>query len=198
MTRRRGPYAKTDHRRQVLRKAALELVQEKGHRNVSVSEVARRAGVSEPTAFYHYPTKESLLIAALEQFDDEHIRAEGHEEGAIADMGARAELGVRRPYIPHLYAEVIAASADPDHPANAYARARAERSAKVVATDIRRLQAEGRVYGEADADEVARILLGSWLGLQITWLHGPPFDIRADLERLISQLLGPDALRGGE
>lgn len=196
MSRKRGPYAKTGQRRRALREAALALVQEKGHRNISVAEVAALAGVSEPTAFYHFPTKESLLIGALEQFDDENIRAEGEEEGALRDMGTRAEMGVRRPNIPYLYVEIIAAAADPTHPANAYARARAERSLHVVSTDIRRLQSSGHIPADIDSESVAQNLLASWLGLQITWLHGPQFDIKERLESLINATLGPRALEG--
>ena len=98
MAEKRGEYAKSNKRREALSAAAPNLVQVKGHRNVTVSEVANMAGASEPTVFYHFPTKESLWISALKQFDDENIRSVGHEAGAIADMGHRAEVGVRRPH----------------------------------------------------------------------------------------------------
>lgn len=194
MASKRGPYAKTDGRRRELGRAALALVQEKGHRQVAVAEVADRAGVSEPTVFYHFPTKDHLLIAALEQFDDEHIRPEGLEAGAIADMGRRAEKGVRRRHIPQLYAETVGASVDPEHPANGYVRARQERSMRVIATDIRLLQDLGMVPGGLDAVAAARTLLAAWEGLQLQWLQGPAFDIRAQIEWNIEHLLGANAL----
>jgi AcrR family transcriptional regulator len=194
VTKKRGPYAKTSQRRQELSRAALGLVQAKGHRNVAVSEIAAVAQTSEPTVFYHFPTKESLLIAALRQFDDENIRPKGAEAGAIADMGRRAEIGVRREQITRLYAELAGAAVDPEHPANAYFQERWARSLHVVATDIRRLQGEGRVPGDVDADIAARILLAAWEGLQYQWLHGPQFDIRAHIEWNIRAILGPGAL----
>ncbi|WP_425826254.1 TetR/AcrR family transcriptional regulator [Streptomyces fractus] len=195
MTRKRGVYAKTGRRRQELSRAALRLVKEKGHRNVTVSEVAKSAEASEPTVFYHFPSKETLLLAALQQFDDENIREEGAEAGAIADMGERAEIGVRRAHIPALYAEMAGAAVDPAHPANAYFQERWARSRQVVATDIRRLQDEGAVSAGIDADVAARILLATWEGLQFQWQHGPEFDIRAHLEWHVRTLLGPDALK---
>lgn len=194
MATKRGPYAKSDRRRQALRQAALELVKERGHRNVSVSEIAEVAEASEPTVYYHFPTKESLLIAALQQHDDENIRARGHETGAVAGMGERAALGVERTFISRLYAELAAAALDPDHPANPYFRARWARSIGVVATDIRRLQKDGRVPAEIDAEMAARGILAAWEGLQFQWHHGPHFNIRAHLEWHITALLGPDAL----
>lgn len=144
--------------------------------------------------FYHFPTKESLLIAALKQFDDENIRGAGSEAGAVADMGHRAELGVHRPHIPLLYAEMAGAAVDRAHPANAYFQDRLARSLRVISTDIRRLQQEGAVPGEVDADAAAQILLAAWEGLQFQWQHGPEFDIRSRMEWHIRAVLGPNAL----
>lgn len=194
MAEKRGSYAKSSKRREALSSAALKLVQDKGHRNVTVSEVAEMAGTSEPTVFYHFPSKESLLISALKQFDDDNIRAAGHEAGAIADMGHRAEVGVRRPHIPLLYAEMAGAAVDRENPANPYFQGRLARSLQVIATDIHRLQGEGKVDGAIDADIAARILLACWEGLQFQWQHGPEFDIRAHLEWNIKAVLGPHAL----
>jgi AcrR family transcriptional regulator len=194
MAEKRGAYAKSSKRRQALSEATLRLVQEKGHRSVTVSEVAELAGASEPTVFYHFPTKESLLISALKQFDDENIRGEGAEAGAIADMGHRAEVGVRRPHIPLLYAEMAGAGVDREHPAHAYFQGRLARSLKVIATDIHRLQDGGAVPRDIDVDTAARLLLAAWEGLQFQWQHGPEFDIRAHLEWHIRAVLGPKAL----
>jgi AcrR family transcriptional regulator len=194
MAEKRGAYAKSNKRREALSEAALKLVQAKGHRNVTVAEVAELAGASEPTVFYHFPNKESLLISALKHFDDENIRSAGHEAGAIADMGHRAEIGVRRPHIPLLYAEMAGAAVDRENPANPYFRGRMTRSLQVVTTDIRRLQEAEKVPSDIDPEMAARVLLASWEGLQFQWQHGPEFDIRAHLEWTIRAVLGPDAL----
>ena len=194
VTQKRGPYAKSGRRRQSLSEAALALVQERGHRNVGVAEIAEVAGTSEPTVYYHFPTKEGLLIAALKQFDDENIRARGHEAGAIADMGQRAEIGVQRQQISRLYGEMAGAAFDPEHPAHAYFQERWARSLSVVTTDIRRLQDEGRVPPETNPDIAARMLLAGWEGLQEQWHHGPQFDIRAHIEWHIRAVLGERAL----
>jgi len=194
MQKKRGPYAKSDQRRSDLSKAALALIQERGHRNVAVSDVAALARTSEPTVYYHFPTKEDLFIAALKQHDEENIRPVGHEEGAIADIGPRAEAGVRRTNYARLYNELAGAAADPDHPANAFHRERWARSIHVISTDIRRLQDDGKVALDVDADATAHLILASWEGLQLKWMQGPEFDIRAQLEQLVRALLGPDAL----
>ena len=59
MAGKRGSYAKSELRKQAISEAALALIMERGHRAVTVAEVADRAGVSEPSVFYHFPTKEA-------------------------------------------------------------------------------------------------------------------------------------------
>ncbi|MGH8954520.1 MAG: TetR/AcrR family transcriptional regulator [Microbacterium sp.] len=194
MAQKRGPYAKSDQRRQALSRAALDLVRRHGHRNVSVSDIAELAETSEATVFYHFPTKEALFIAALAQHDEENIRARGAEAGAIAEMGERAEAGVQRTNYARLYNELAGASADPSHPANGFFQARWARSTAVVATDIRRLQQAGRIDDSIDPDAAAHLLLAAWEGLQLQWMQGPPFDIRARIESHIRALLGAGAL----
>jgi len=190
MAQKRGQYAKSGLKRRTLGKSALKLVQEKGHRAVTVAEIAADAGVSEPTVFYHFPSKESLFIAALEEFDDEHIRREGEEAGAIVDMGRRAEAGVRRTHLSQLYAELAGAGVDHNHPANEYFRNRWARSIHVVSTDIIRLQGLGIVPEDIDAVVAARLILSTWEGLQFQWQHGPEFDIRSALESAVDAVLG--------
>ena len=52
--------------REALRQAALASFARKGFSNVTVSELAREAGVTERTFFRHFPTKEAVLFADYE------------------------------------------------------------------------------------------------------------------------------------
>lgn len=49
--------------RQEILQAALEVLAKDGSQNLSVSEVARRAGVNRGTAYQHFPTREDLAHA---------------------------------------------------------------------------------------------------------------------------------------
>ncbi len=55
-------------RRQMLRQeileAAAELLAEKGYATMSMDELAARVGVSKPTLYTHFPTKDDLVVAA--------------------------------------------------------------------------------------------------------------------------------------
>src|SRR5690349_23796280 len=48
--------------REALRRAALTSFASKGFANVTVTELAREAGVTERTFFRHFPTKEAVLF----------------------------------------------------------------------------------------------------------------------------------------
>ena len=86
------PYHHGDLRRTVL-EAAVELIVEKGHAQLSLRELARRAGVSHAAPAHHFKDKAGLLTA---------IAVEGNElladslAGALsADSPDLKELGVR-------------------------------------------------------------------------------------------------------
>jgi AcrR family transcriptional regulator len=61
-----GSYHHGDHRRALLA-AALELVAEKGPRGFTMSEAAKRAGVSTAAPYRHFTDKEALLAEVAEQ-----------------------------------------------------------------------------------------------------------------------------------
>src|SRR5688500_18600755 len=46
---------------------------ERGYRGTSTPEICRRAGVSRGAQLHHYPTKESLVAAAVEHLLSERV-----------------------------------------------------------------------------------------------------------------------------
>ncbi|XPV69635.1 MAG: TetR/AcrR family transcriptional regulator [Halarcobacter sp.] len=54
-------------------KSAVELIIEKGFENASLREMAKSAGVSNPTIYNYFPSKEKLLYAYIEQKHKETI-----------------------------------------------------------------------------------------------------------------------------
>src|SRR5262245_41863829 len=78
--RPRGRYSRTAGRRLEIAQAVLDLVLDVGHARVTTAEVARRAGTSEATVLYHFPTKDHLLIAALDR-DQELAVLQAEQDG---------------------------------------------------------------------------------------------------------------------
>lgn len=65
---------KLDTRRK-LRDAARELTEERGYEDVTVAEIAARAGVSVKTLFQHFGSKEELLVAELAEIHEQMLDA---------------------------------------------------------------------------------------------------------------------------
>jgi AcrR family transcriptional regulator len=64
--------------RQLIFDAASRLFAERGFDAVTVAEVARAAEVSEVTVFNYFPTKEGLVFAGLESFEEHLVDAVRH------------------------------------------------------------------------------------------------------------------------
>lgn len=92
-----SPRRTQEQRREATRKqiltAAISLLQEKGYAGFRINEVAEKAQVSRGAQTHHFPTKESLLLAALEKVysdvrDDtlESINSLGPDSDLIAAL----------------------------------------------------------------------------------------------------------------
>ncbi|MCR3722943.1 MULTISPECIES: TetR/AcrR family transcriptional regulator [Prauserella salsuginis group] len=69
--RRRQARGRTTRRKLI--GAAVESLAERGWHATTMLEVAERAGVSRGAAQHHFPTRESLVVAAVEQLGEEQI-----------------------------------------------------------------------------------------------------------------------------
>jgi len=63
-TRRRLPVAE---RRRVILDAATEVIAARGAEAASISEIADRAGITRPIVYDHFPSKQDLILALIEQ-----------------------------------------------------------------------------------------------------------------------------------
>lgn len=128
--------------------AAESLFRERGFLGTSTARIARRAGVSEKTLFWYFPSKDHLLVAVVEREVrrlQHRLRRQGWPSG---DLGADLAAFVRalRPIrhllpVVHQRAEV----------ADVVARFREE----IRAVNLRRIGAILRRAGASEADAVA-------------------------------------------
>lgn len=111
--RKRGNYAKTAETRGKILLAAREAAEDLGFHGVSLSEVAKRAGVAVGNVGYHFGSREELLREVMQT-----VTAQIQEDVLLAgapgrDVFERGEAGIRA-YLAFLH----------EHPA--YARINAE------------------------------------------------------------------------
>jgi TetR/AcrR family transcriptional regulator, transcriptional repressor for nem operon len=82
-------------RRKDLLDAGLALFAERGIARTTVSEIAQRAGVAQGTFYLHFPSKDALLFALQDRFEERIVeRARAAIDRAGPDWGARLDACV--------------------------------------------------------------------------------------------------------
>ena len=98
--------------------AALDLIAEQGVAAVAVEPLARRLGVTKGSFYWHFPSRDALLVAALERWEKVEQETVFAKLEAIADPSARLRALfhlVAREFKSHIiYSELLKAL---DHPA---------------------------------------------------------------------------------
>ena len=85
-----GPVEQDEHVRTRLLNAAVRVFDRKGYAAAAVREVAEMAGVTKPAVYYHFGSKEGLLLAILHQAE----RQLSHtlEQAALRPGSARERI----------------------------------------------------------------------------------------------------------
>ncbi|MGQ4661573.1 TetR family transcriptional regulator [Lysobacter sp. F6437] len=141
--------------------AALDQIAEQGVAAVAVEPLARRLGVTKGSFYWHFPSRDALLVAALERWEKvEQEQVFGHLE-AIADprerLRALFEL-VAHEYKAHIiYSELLKAL---DHPAVQPVIGRvSERRLDYLTASFRQAG-----LGRLDAQNRARLAYAAYVG----------------------------------
>lgn len=183
-TQRRPP-AKV-RRREILDAAAAAFA-ERGYRGTSLADIAQVVGVSSPALIHHFPSKDSLLIAALEARDEEaekwlaagglnHHPNVAERTRALCRWNAEQETQLR------LFVITRGECLDPEHPVNEFFRRRYRRIRDRFTGWIEEDQRAGRISDEVDAVKVATELLAVMSGLEIQWALDPSRDMCAVMD----------------
>jgi AcrR family transcriptional regulator len=176
-TKRRDSYHHGDLKR-ALTSAALSLVAEKGPKGFTLTEAARRAGVSAAAPYRHFADKAELLATVAEQgFHELHAELAAAADRASDPKGRVIELG--RTYVhwavthPDYYQVMFGTeSLKADHPGLAAA---AERAFGDLLDAITKCQLAGTVAGD-DPREIAAPLWSLVHGIASLGIGG---DLRA-------------------
>lgn len=191
ITSPRGPYAKTRGRVEAVRRIAFELVVESGYRSVTIAEVARRGDLTEAQVLYHFPSREHLLVGALEYADS---RSRANQQVGVADVrtavAAAVDADRSDPEVLRLFAAMSAAATDPTHPAHEWGTRRTRAIVARYADLLTDLQAQGWADPGVDPHRFARRFMALWDGLQTQWLLDPTFDLGREVADGLAVLAG--------
>ncbi|MGY1857179.1 TetR/AcrR family transcriptional regulator [Modestobacter sp. SYSU DS0290] len=192
---------RTQRRQQILA-AAAQAFAETGFHGTSLADVATRVGVSQPGLLHHYPNKQALILAVLEERDevqtrylDEHFR--GADPSVVDWLTALCARNADQPELVRLYTVTAAESLDPAHPAHEYFQGRYQRIRRAVARRVELDQEKGRLPATLVPEDLASEMIALMDGLQLQWLMQPPVDMCALLEQFLRRLVADGARREG-
>ncbi len=170
--RARRPRAATHARREEIVRAAARTFAAKGYRTGSLQEVADQVGITHAGVLHHFGSKQQLLVAVLQQRDDDGVRdLEGqHIPGGLELFRhlvrtVRANAG--RPGIVQGYTVLVGESVTQGHPARAWVTQRFAVLRGQIADAVQEI---GPHVPRADAVRAADAVIGVMDGLQVQWL----------------------------
>jgi TetR/AcrR family transcriptional regulator, ethionamide resistance regulator len=92
---RRTPRATGDDRERAILETAERLLAERSLAEISVDDLARGAGISRPSFYFYFPSKEAVLLTLLDRMVEEARAEQGDVlERLAADPAARLREGL--------------------------------------------------------------------------------------------------------
>ncbi|MFJ1805255.1 MULTISPECIES: TetR/AcrR family transcriptional regulator [unclassified Streptomyces] len=191
MPYRDGMSARTrsEERRAEIVRAALGVIAERGYRGASLAAVAERVGLTQQGLLHHFPTKEALLVAVLQERD---------QWDAVPDtrwrmdlLASLVEYNAMRPGIIQTFSALLGESVTEGHPARAYFTERYTQVRESM-TAVLRTEYGDRLPNGLTPERAAPLLVAVMDGLQYQWLLDPDSVDMPGAFRDFLRLLGED------
>jgi AcrR family transcriptional regulator len=179
--------------RAAILRAAAPLFAEQGYRGASLAKVAEAVGLTQPGLLHHFPSKEHLLLALLEEryhADGKVLSGRSSESGLLL-LDALVDIVAHNETVPDgvkLFTVLVAESIAADHPAHDHFVERYRKVRHRMARDLRAGQATGEIRDDIDVKLLVPIIVGVMDGLQNQWLLDDEIDMLASF-RLFCDLM---------
>jgi AcrR family transcriptional regulator len=173
--------------------AARQVFAARGFRGGSLNDVAVLAGYTRAGLLHHFPSKESILLALLEERDRhlDDLIPSGSEEGIIDLMNrltGTTDFVLRDRELVQLAHVLTAEASGGEHPARLWVTRRQARLRDSLARALRHSIATGEFPDTVDADVFASVIYGMFEGLEAQWLLDPAVDPLAGHEAMLALL----------
>ncbi|NEB76877.1 TetR/AcrR family transcriptional regulator [Streptomyces sp. SID14478] len=162
--------ARSEERRAEILRAALEVIAERGYRGASLAAVAERVGLTQQGLLHHFPTKEALLVAVLEERDQ--WDAVPNSQWRLDLLGSLVEYNAMRPGIVQTFSALLGESVTEEHPAREFFTRRYA-GVRASMTEVLRAEYGERLPGGLTPERAAPLLVAVMDGLQFQWLLDP-------------------------
>ena len=187
----RGAYAKTPQKRQQILDASMAVFGRSGNRGASLREIAEQVGMSQAGVLHHFGSKQRLLLAVLERFDQEEQPESPPGTVAEGIDYVRSELahGLDRPGLFQLKVTLSAEATDPAHPAHDHFVAHYRRVSEQFCDAIEAAVTSGQVRRDVDVRAMAHLIMAALDGLQLQKLLNDDVDVLATVNLMFDALL---------
>jgi AcrR family transcriptional regulator len=155
--------------------AAIPLFARHGYRGAPLAAVANAVAMTQPGLLHHFPSKEHLLMAVLEERDREAIRRmrETWIAGGEAAVHALADLvahNATTPDLVQMFTVLVGEAVSTEHPAHEFFADRYAHLRQRTRRALETGQDTGQFRPDADTARLATLILAVMDGLQIQWL----------------------------
>lgn len=178
---------KADSARELMR-SAVELIAEQGWERSSSAEIARRAGYSSTMVNARYGSREGLLAALLDSYEERFELGGPRRDTGLDDLVERVEIlreqvradpATLRAFL-MLWFESVGPAAEHRKWIDAWFAGYLEDLTKIVL----RGQGDGSISADIDARQEAQFFFDAGIGICYAWLLRPQTDIDTDLAGL--------------
>ena len=181
--KKRGAYPKGTAKREEILQHAVDVFGRLGFHAASMREIAKECGLSQAGLLHHFPNKEALLLALV----DEREHSQEFDAGTswTESFYTRMLENMENEALTRLWANLVGEATDRKHPAHDYFLNRYRKIREQFALSI----ASSSSISEDDRMR-ASILIAVWDGLQTQWLLDDDFDMREPFKyamKLLSQ-----------
>jgi AcrR family transcriptional regulator len=93
---RRSPRASGDDRERAILATAERLLEERALAEISVADLAEGAGISRPTFYFYFPSRDAVVLTLVERMAAEAAGAIRSEAETLASLRADPRAGIRQ------------------------------------------------------------------------------------------------------
>ncbi len=181
---RRGEYRKSAARREQILEAATEVFGQAGFTASSLSEVARRVGMTQAGILHHFKGgKTALLTAILDKRDERALAILSGRRGIEMLRGLLVISAAQKHQrgIVQMYRLLSTEALNAEHPAYEHFRRRHHSVAAAVEQAFREAREDGDAHPDIDPRVAAISTMAMTEGTEVLWLNGLDVDIVEDV-----------------
>ncbi len=191
-SRTRGPYQTGIRRRRQIIEISVDVFGQFGFHGGSLRQIADRVGVTPTALLHHFSSKEGLLVAVLEHWDEQSDVITGTDFAGLAFIDKQRLVMARNATLRgliELFASLSTEATDAAHPAHDFFIRRYRRVFETFKGAFEAGQADGEVKPTIDPAIEARLLIAAFDGLQIQWLFDAEIPMTAIFAAHIDALI---------